>query len=181
MAVVMDTENSFDRAGLAAFVPPVDAELSATVFVQSLAPASGKERQDQLVEGFGRLCDCSVLAGVDLVVWGRSVCTGSELSGIGTGARIVDAIDEFHDLAAESDLSIDPFFQVSNVCSEYSGGAFQRIVPPRLAIALHAGEDLVAVAPCQINGTAYTPEDLLSLLTRQRTTMPERLLVDESA
>ncbi|MDS0258492.1 hypothetical protein NDI56_03590 [Haloarcula sp. S1CR25-12] len=177
----MRTDDSLDPATLDTLVPSTDTDLSATVFVKSLAPVACKDGQDRLVDGLDTLAERDVLDGVDLLVWGNSICTGSPLSEVGSGQRIVDSIEEFYDLAADSQFSISPFFRVSNVTTEYSEGAFRRIVPPCRCIALYERDSLAAVFPCVVDGTAYTPEDLVSYLTRQRTPAGERVLIDESA
>lgn len=177
----MNTDDSFDTAALDSLVPSRDADLRATVFVHSLAPVPSKESQDRLVDRLDTLRERGVLGDVDLVVWGNSICTGSPLTRVGAGERILDAIGEFYDLAADSDIAIAPFFRVSNVTTEYSEESFRRIVPPCRAVALYDGDELTAVFPCTVDGTAYTPRDLLAYLASGRTTASERVLVDESA
>lgn len=177
----MTTDDSLDVAVLDALVPSRDADLRATVFVHSLAPVSSKESQDRLVDQLGALAERGVLSDVDLLVWGKSICTGSPLAGVGSGERILDSIGEFYDLAANSDLCIAPFFRISDVTSECSEASFRRIVPPCRAVAVYDDETLAAVFPCLVDGTTYTPEDLLAYLGRRRTTATEGLVVDESA
>ena len=176
----MKTDDSLDTAALDALVPSGDADLRATVFVHSLAPVSSKESQDRLVDDLGTLDEQGVLSDVDLLVWGSSICTGSPLTTVGNGERILDAIGSFYDLSADSEISIAPFFSLSEVETEYSEESFRRIVPPCRAVALYDGEELVAVFPCLVDGTTHTPEDLLAYLT-DRATATRRLLVDESA
>ena len=176
----MKTDDSLDTAALDALVPSGDADLRATVFVHSLAPVSSKESQDRLVDDLETLDERGELTDVDLLVWGDSICVGSPLASVGAGQRILDAIGAFYDLAADSDISIAPFFRVSNVATEYSEESFRRIVPPCRAVALYDAEELVAVFPCLVDGTAHTPDDLLAYLT-DRVPRTGRLLVDESA
>jgi len=165
-------------ATLDALLPPTDSDLTATVFVHSLGPVESKSNQDQLVAELDALDQRDALSGVDLVVWGNSICTGSPLTEVGNGQRILDAVGEFYELAANTELSIAPFFSVSTVTTEYSPTAFSRIVPPSRAVAVYEGEELAAVFPCLLDGTAYTPEDLVSHLARDRTA--GRVPLDES-
>jgi|GEM_PF-2016965 hypothetical protein len=166
---------------LDAVLPPTDSDLRATVFVHSLAPVANKASQDRLVGELESLVERGALSEVDLLVWGNSICTGSPLTDVGSGQRILDAVGEFYELAANSGLSISPFFNVSTVTTEYSEGPFSRIVPPSRAVALYDDSELVAVFPCLLDGTAYTPEDLVSHLARDRTTGSGAVLLDESA
>lgn len=165
---------------LDALLPSTDSDRRATVFVHSLAPVANKPDQDRLVSELEALTERDVLGDVDLLVWGNSICTGSPLTGVGTGQRILDAVGEFYDLAANSELSISPFFNVSTVTTEYSEDPFNRIVPPSRAVAVYEEDDLAAVFPCLLDGTAYTPEDLVTHLARQRTAATEPVAVDES-
>lgn len=179
--VLMNTEDSRDSAKLDSLVPSTDTEVQATAFVQSLGPVASKESQDMLLGELDDLADRGVLAGIDLVVWGNSVCTESPAADIGSGRRVVDAIADFHELTADSPLSIAPFFRVSTVTTAYSDRDFRRIVPPNRAVALYVAGDLAAVFPCLIDGAVYTPDDLVAYLSRQGSPAPEQLLVDESA
>ncbi|MBX0303063.1 HTH domain-containing protein [Haloarcula salinisoli] len=165
---------------LDALLPPTDSDLTATVFVHSLGPAECKSDQDQLVTELASLTERSVLDDLDLVVWGNSICTASPLTEVGNGQRILDAIGEFYDLAANSELSIAPFFNVSTVTTEYNPDAFSRIVPPSRAVAIYEAGELAAVFPCLLDGTAYTPENLVSHLARERTGETGAVVLDES-
>lgn len=172
----MSTDDGPDST-LDALLPSTDSDLRATVFVQSLAPVPNKPDQDRLVSALETLTERDALDDIDLLVWGTSICTGSPLTEVGNGQRILDALGEFYTLAADSSLSISPFFNVSTVTTEFSEDTFNRIVPPSRAIAVYEEDELVAVFPCLLDGTAYTPEDLISHLTHQRTAV----VVDESA
>jgi len=177
----MSTHDSADKATLHRLVPAPDTELQMTVFVHSLAPVESKESQDRLVRRVDSLGDRGVVDAVDLEVWGTSICTASPVTRLGSGRRIIDAITEFYDRAAESDFSVAPFFRRSSVSTEYSDEEFRRIVPPQRAVALYEAGDLAAVFPCLVDGTAYTPEDLLRYLEQRQNAAREPLVVDESA
>ncbi|WP_324662063.1 HTH domain-containing protein [Haloarcula sediminis] len=175
----MRTDDATDPT-LDAVLPPADSDLRATVFVHSLAPAPNKPSQDRLVADLQELAERDTLSDVDLLVWGTSICTSSPLTDIGSGRRILDAIGEFYELAANSRLSVSPFFSVSTVTTEYDEDAFSRVVPPSRAVAVYDGTELAAVFPCLVDGTAYTPEDLVAHLTRQQPATLGPAVVDES-
>jgi len=177
----MQADDSFDPTVLDAYLPSTKSDLQATVFVHSLAPVGTKTCNDRLVAELDTLVQRGALSDLDLLVWGNSISTASPLTEVGTGQRIVDAVSEFYDLAAGGDCSIAPFFKVSQVTTEYSDDSFSRIVPPSRAVALYDQSELAAVFPCLIDGTAYTPEDLVAYLDSEQTETAERLLVDESA
>lgn len=166
---------------LDALLSSIDEDLTATVFVHSLAPVESKPNQERLVTELEELAERGVLDDLDLLVWGDSICTRSPLTEVGSGQRILDAVGEFYQLAANSEVSISPFFSVSTVSTEYTPNSFSRIVPPSRAVAVYEADELAAVFPCLLDGTAYTPEDLLSHLSQERTTATERIVVDESA
>ncbi|WP_262177592.1 HTH domain-containing protein [Haloarcula laminariae] len=176
----MHTDDATDPT-LDAVVPPTDSDLRVTVFVHSVGPAPNKPSQDRLVAALRSLADRDVLDDVDLLVWGSSICPSSPLTDLGSGRRILDAVTEFYDLTADSDLSIAPFFSVSTVTTAYGDEAFERIVPPSRAVAVYEGSELAAVFPCLVDGTAYTPEDLVAHLRGQRTAAAGPAMVDESA
>jgi len=100
---------------LDALLPSTDSDLQATVFVESLASAANKESQDRLVTEPGTIAEHNALGDLDLLVWGNSIYTGSSLTEVGNGRRILNAVGEFYDLAANGGLSIAPFFSVSTV------------------------------------------------------------------
>lgn len=175
----MRTDDATDPT-LDAMLPSTDSDLRVTVFVHSLGPVPNKPSQDRLVADLEGFAERDTLSDVDLLVWGNSICTNSPLTDIGSGQRILDAIGEFYELAANSSLSISPFFSVSTVTTEYGEDAFSRIVPPSRAVAVYEGTELAAVFPCLIDGTAYTPEDLTSHLSRQQPAPPRPAVVDES-
>lgn len=179
IAIPMRTDDGTDST-LDALLPSTDSDLRATVFVHSLAPVANKPDQDHLVTELETLVERDALRDVDLLVWGNSICTESPLTEVGSGEQILDAVGEFYELAADSDLSISPFFSVSTVTTEYSEDPFNRIVPPSRAVAVYEGSELSAVFPCLIDGTAYTPEDLLAHLAQQRVATTEPIAVDES-
>jgi len=137
----MRTDDGTDSA-LDALLPSTDSDLRATVFVHSLAPVPNKPSQDRIVSELEALADSDVLSEVDLLVWGNSICTGSPLTDVGSGQRIIDAVGEFYDLAANSRLSISPFFSVSTVTTEYSEDPFNRITPPSQAVAVYEEDEL---------------------------------------
>jgi len=176
----MKSEDAADPT-LDALLPSTESDLQATVFVHSLAPVACKESQDRLVADLEELAERGTLDGVDLLVWGKSICTNSPLTDLGSGQQAIDAIGEFYDLAANTSVSISPFFNVSTVTTEYSDEPFSRIVPPHRAIALYEESELAAVFPCLIDGTAYTPEDAVAYLSQEGTMATEPPLVDESA
>jgi len=176
----MRTDDGTDPT-LDALLPSADRDLRVTVFVHSLAPVATKPAQDHLVRALESLVERGVLRDVDLLVWGNSICTESPLTEVGHGERILDAVGEFYELAADSELSISPFFDVSTVTTEYTEEHFSRIVPPSRAVAVYNDGDLSAVFPCLLDGTAYTPEDLLSHLAGEQTTVTEPIAIDESA
>ena len=96
-------------------LPSTDSGLQATVFVESLASAANEENQDRLVTEPGTIAEHNALGDLDLLVRGNSIYTGSSLTEVGNGRRILDAVGEFYDLAANGGLSIAPFFSVSTV------------------------------------------------------------------
>jgi len=177
----MRTDETRDTTQLRSLFPPADTNLRAKVFVRSLAPVSRKQTQDELVAQLDGLAQSGALADVDLIVWGDSVCTASPLSEVGCGERIVDAIGEFYALAAESPLSIDPFFRISQVTAEFTGESFRRIVPPQQCLAVYDDSKLVAVFPSLIDGVVYTPQDALSYLRERREETAPIAVADESA
>jgi len=176
----MRADNAPDQT-LDALLPPTDSTLTATVFVHSLGPAECKSAQDQLMTELMSLADRGMLDDIDLVVWGNSICTSSPLTEVGGGQRILDTIGAFYDLAANSELSIAPFFNVSTVTTEYNPEAFSRVVPPSRAVAIYEEGELAAVFPCLLDGTTYTPEKLVSHLARERTADSGPVVLDESA
>jgi hypothetical protein len=180
IAIPMRRDDATDPT-LDALLPATDTDLRAVVFVHSLAPVGSKPTQEQLVGELEQLTEAGHLDELDLLVWGKSICTRSPLTQLGSGQRILDAVGEFYELAANSELSISPFFDVSTVSSEYTADTFSRIVPPSRAVAVYEGDELAAVFPCVVDGVAYTPDDLVSHLSRERTTPTGRVPIDESA
>lgn len=179
---VRDMSSGESATPLEELLPSTETSLTAEVFVHSLAPVGSKRQQDALVERLSGLADEGVVDGVDLLVWGDSICTGSVLANVGSGERIVSTIGEFYALAAKRGISISPFFRITKVTSSFADESFRRIVPPCRCLALYAEQKLVAVFPCVVDGVAYTPEDAISVLERTRSaSVSSRAMADESS
>lgn len=176
----MDTDKPFETTPLDSLLASTET-LRAEVFVRSLAPVSRKQTQDELVGRLEGLVESGVLADVDLLVWGDSICTQSPLSEVGSGQRIVDTISEFYALSAEGPLSVAPFFHTADVSAELTGECFRRIVPPHQCIALYDESELVAVVPSVIDEVTYTPRDALSVLEHRQEGSSTVPMADESA
>jgi len=177
----MDSDEQSNPTPLDTLLPSTDSPFRAEFFVHSLAPAPSKQCQDELIERLESLVETDQLEGIDLMVWGNSICTDSALSGMGYGERIVSAIGDFYALTANSDISIAPFFRITTVTSEFTEETFRRIVPPQRCIALYDEEELVAVFPSLIDGVAYTPEDIADHLEQRASTAQTPVPADESA
>jgi len=177
----MSLDESFDPELIEKLLPSKETTLQASVFVHSLAPVDCKQSHDTLADRLQSLVAAGEFADLDLLVWGDSICTGSPLTDIGNGERIVDAISEFYSLAAESQLSISPFFSITTVTSEFTEDSFRRIVPPCRCLALYDDEELVAVFPSIIDGVAYTPQEVLTYLEARQKPAQQPIMIDESA
>jgi hypothetical protein len=137
-----------------------------------------KQRQERLLTDLERLVEHDRLREVELTVWGDSICTDGPLSSIGAGEHIVGAVGDFFALASTGELSISPFFRISDVQSDVTDESFRRIVPPRCCVALYTSNELVAVFPSLIDGVAYTPNDVVEFLATG-TPAPVQSVADE--
>jgi len=148
------------------------------LFVHSLAPVGSKQQQERLLSDLERLEENGRLRDIELTVWGDSICTEGVLSSVGSGDHIVSAIGDFYALASTADLSISPFFQISNVQSDVTSESFRRITPPSCCLAVYAANELVGVFPSLLDGVAYTPHDFVEYL-EAKTPTPPHSVADE--
>jgi hypothetical protein len=157
---------------------PIDAFLPTgpdsriEVYLRSLAPTAGNDRQMDCLSRLHRLAGTGEIGSVSAHVWGDSICTHTpEISGLD---HLLSRVGDIYSFAADNDPSVTPFFRVTRVDAAIPGESFERIVPPRCAVLCYEADTLVGVFPCLIEGESYTPMDVIERLeTRVDIEFPE--------
>lgn len=150
----------------------------AELYVRSLAPCETRNELNAIVERLRDMERRNVLEAVDLTVWGDAVCLAGASAQVGTGKRIADRIREFHSWAEDRQVSLDPFFNWSNVESSMSKESFRRVVPPQRCLAIYDDEGrLEDIYPSRVEGTVRSLQDGLRSLERDDARRVEHSLV----
>jgi hypothetical protein len=116
------------------------------LFLRSLAPSTGREQQDRIVERLRTLERENRIGGVDVWLCGDCVCPLLATAGTDPGRRLLDRYERFREWASGSDYDLVGFRR-REVESVLTGTTVTGIVFPRMTLAEFRGGSLDFVAP----------------------------------
>lgn len=132
------------------------------VFVRSLAPPVGAcQQQDSVLEQLQSFERQGLIDGVDISVWGKSICTDSTAAQTEPGRRFLDHLEEFSTWEARTESAVTMPFEEKTVSSSITNEQYTKIVLPRVCLTVYSGEQLELVLPCEINGDCYCVGDFI--------------------
>lgn len=141
---------------------PTGPDSRIEVYLRSMAPTVGNDRQMDCLRRFHRLAAAGDIESVSAHVWGDSISTHTpEITGLD---NLLSTVGDIYSFSAENEPSVTPFFRVTRIDASIPGESFERIVPPQCAMLCYEGETLVGVFPCFIEGNSVTPMDALERL-----------------
>jgi len=124
------------------------------LFLRSLAPTTGREGQERIVERLRTLDDENVVRDFEVVLCGECVCPRSATADTAPGERLLGRYDAFEDWADERGRTLSGF-ETRDTRSILTGTTVTGIVFPRVALAEYRDGDLAFVAP-SADGTEKT-------------------------
>lgn len=146
------------------YPPPRENDLrTAALYVRSLAPSECRPQQIAIIRRLKQLEASGAINDYSVEVWGSQL-TEYEADLTESGDRIRDRIEDFRAWAADHDVSIESFFPIRTVASEFTDEEYTRIQFPVLTLAESGDDSLRFVTPCTDGESVYTVVDHLDLL-----------------
>jgi hypothetical protein len=116
------------------------------LFCRSLAPSTGREQQDRIVQRLRTLDERDRIQGFEVVLCGECVCPRAATAETDPGEFLLDRYDGFQAWAEETDRTLVGF-EKRNTKSMLTGTTVTGIVFPRLTLAEYRDGELTFVAP----------------------------------
>jgi len=139
------------------------------VFVRSLAPTNGLERQRAVIDRLDRLESDGAIDGYDVHVWGEAVAVDAPLSATETGRGVRTRVAAFQQWALAENVSVQPFFERTERSSAMTGDEQTVITLPSITVAEREKAELVGMAPHRSEGEVVSVLDYLDELEHRRT------------
>jgi len=121
------------------------------LYLRSLAPATGRDEQDRVVQRLHDLDDDDRIKGFDVRLCGDCVCPRAETARTDPGRRLLGRYERFEEWAEGAGYDLAGF-QRREVDSVLTGTTVTGIAFPRMVLAEYRGGSLTFVAPAA-NGT----------------------------
>ena len=134
-------------------------DVTLEVFVRSLAPTSGQERQRAVLAHLDRLDSEGLIDGYDVHVWGDAVAADSAASDTAAGRGVRTRVAAFQQWALSENVSVQPFFETSTQSSAMTGEERTVISLPELTVAEYEGGELNGMAPHRADGDVVSVRD----------------------
>ncbi|WP_135304359.1 HTH domain-containing protein [Haloarcula amylovorans] len=150
------------------------------LYVRSLLPDGAHERQEAVIDQLDRLEREDEIAGYNVVVWGKQVATESAAANTEEGKYILNRVAEFKQWALSNNVSLESFYQNSEVDSEVTDDAYDTMVLPVMGLAEYHEGELAHVAPCTKGDVVHTIMDRLERLEEGEPSALEQTATDVS-
>lgn len=147
-----------------------EERVTLDLHVRSLAPRAGHAQQESVIERLDELEAGGYIDEFTVNVWGRQISLSTAAARTDAGQFVLDRVDEFRAWAAETDRSVDSFFETRRVESEITDQEYAALVLPVLTLAEYRDDELAYVAPCTDGETVVTVEDRIDVLETTRVT-----------
>jgi hypothetical protein len=136
------------------------------LFCRSLAPSTGREQQDRIVQRLRTLDERDRIQGFEVVLCGECVCPRAVTAETAPGERLLDRYDAFKAWADERGRDLVGF-EKRNTKSMLTGTTVTGIVFPRLTLAEYRDGELTFVAPSSDGSEQTTVADRLDDYERE--------------
>lgn len=140
------------------------ASVTAELYVRSLAPRSGKGRQESAIDRLAALEEGGRLEDVTVNVWGRQVSLSSAAARTDAGQFVLDRVERFREWARRHGRSVDSFFRTRRVESSIADEEYVALVLPMLTLAEYHDGELAFVAPSADGSAVTTVADRIDAL-----------------
>ena len=134
------------------------------LYVRSMLPDGAGSRQETVIDKLDELERREEIAGYNVVVWGKQIAPESAAAGTDEGRYILNRVAEFKQWALSNNVSLESFYQRTDVDSEAADSAYEAMVLPVMGLAEYDGDELAHVAPCTDGEDVHTITDRLETL-----------------
>ena len=131
------------------------------LFLRSLAPATGREGQERIVERLRTLDEEGVIRDFEVVLCGECVCPRAATAETGPGERLLNSYDAFEGWADDRGRELSGF-ERRDTKSILTGTTVTGIVFPRVVLAEYRDGALTFVAPSAADTEKTSVSDRLS-------------------
>lgn len=131
------------------------------LFLRSLAPSTGREQQERIVERVRTLDDEDQIRDFEVILCGECVCPRSVTAETEPGERLLNSYERFTEWADETDRELVGF-EERDTKSILTGTEVTGIVFPRVVIAEYRSDELAFVVPFRDGDSETTVADRLS-------------------
>ncbi|WP_246985302.1 HTH domain-containing protein [Halorientalis marina] len=131
------------------------------LFLRSLAPATGRDGQERIVERLRTLDEENVVRDFEVVLCGECVCPQAATAETEPGERLLTSYEAFEAWADDRDRELSGFEQ-RDTKSILTGTTVTGIVFPRVVLAEYRDGDLTFVAPSADDTEKTSVSDRLS-------------------
>jgi len=135
------------------------------LYVRSLAPTNGWDRQEGVIERLQDLAEAETIDGFELVVTGQCICPDSAAVETDTGRFLLDRLRAFEAWAERDGVTLDPCYRRRDEKSTYTGERHTGISVPNIAMAEFSDGDLAFLTPCWTDGRRVTVEERLEVIS----------------
>lgn len=128
------------------------------LYLRSLAPATGRDHQDAVLERLRDLDEAGRIKGVDVRVCGDCVCPQSATARTAPGRRLLDRYEQFEAWADRTGADLAGF-EHRDVESVLTGTTVTGVAFPRMVLAEYRRGRLAFVAPADTGEETVRVED----------------------
>ncbi|ACV47888.1 MULTISPECIES: HTH domain-containing protein [Halomicrobium] len=133
------------------------------LYVRSLVPDGAHERQAAVIERLETLDQNDAIEDFSVIVWGKQVSRESAAAHTEEGRYILNRVAEFKQWALSNNVSLESFYQTTEISSEITDD-YSAMILPVMGLAEYAGGELQHVAPCTNGDVVHTIMDRLERL-----------------
>ncbi|WP_254271863.1 HTH domain-containing protein [Haloarcula marina] len=131
------------------------------LYVRSLLPDGAHDRQEAVLDRLERLDREDEIAGYNVIVWGKQIAPESAAANTEEGKYILNRVAEFRQWALSNNVSLESFYQTTDVDSEATDDAYRAMVLPVMGLAEYHESELAHVAPCTDGDVVHSIVDRL--------------------
>ncbi len=147
---------------------PDDPTPHIELYVRSLLPDGAHDRQETVIRRLRRLDREDLIEGLSVIVWGKQLSRTSAAAHTEEGRYILNRVAEFKSWALSNNVSLESFYQTTDVESEVTDESYTAITLPVMGLAEYHDGELVHVAPCTEGEVVHTIVERLDRLEAGR-------------
>ncbi|PSP92979.1 hypothetical protein BRC91_11315 [Halobacteriales archaeon QS_4_62_28] len=133
------------------------------LYVRSLVPDGAHTRQEAVIERLETLEREDQIEDFSVIVWGKQVSRESAAAHTEEGKYILNRVAEFKQWALSNNVSLESFYQTTEIQSEFTDD-YSAMVVPVMGLAEYSEGELKHVAPCTEGDVVHTIMDRLDRL-----------------